>query len=392
MGSLKDDAQDSQAALNPAQQVKWLADLLDRQGIDVRDVGTVRRINTYQTVTKDADGETTKHDLIALSFAPSWDQGPEFPVVQRAPQSLDVPVKKPGKRDLAKTRRTAVIFPDQQIGYRKFDDGTLDPFHSEEAIACAFEILEYLEANGGVDQVGNLGDVLDLAPMSRHPQEPTFHGTVQPQIDYGHAHLAQQRKTCPKARIWMLEGNHDRRIQNSITLNAMHAVGLRRGGTPPDSWPVLSIPYLLRLDELGIEYIAGFPAGEVWIAEDLVAFHGRHVKSSGSSAAATVYSETVSSIFGHVHRVELQYRTVRDRAGAKQIFGASPGCLARTDGAVPSTKGSTDPLGRAVPVSENWQNGIAVVTYTDTGVEGIELVHIESGRAVFRGQEFGAAR
>jgi hypothetical protein len=174
-------------------------------------------------------------------------------------------------------------------------------------------------------------------------------------------------------------------------MNAMHAVGLRQGGTAPASWPVLSVPYLLRLEELGIEYIAGYPAGEKWITHDLVAFHGRRVKSSGSSAAATVYDENVSSIFGHVHRLELQYRTVRDRQGAKTLFGASPGCLARTDGAVPSTKGSTDPLGRHVPVSENWQNGVAVVTYTDSGEYSIELIHIENGKASFRGQRFGVA-
>lgn len=189
----------------------------------------------------------------------------------------------------------------------------------------------------------------------------------------------------------MLEGNHDRRLQNAITQNAMHAVGIRRGGSAPDDWPVLSVPYLLRLDELGIEYISGYPAGEVWITDDLVAFHGRRVKSSGSSAAATVFDENVSSIFGHVHRVELQYRTVRDRQGARRIFGASPGCLARTDGAVPSTKGSVDPMGRPVPVSENWQNGIAVVSYTDAGEYSIELVHIENGQATFRGQRFGVA-
>ncbi len=44
-----------------------------------------------------------------------------------------------------------------------------------------------------------------------------------------------------------------------VTANAAAACGLRQTG---GDWPVL-VPHLLRLDELGVEYIGGYLAGGV---------------------------------------------------------------------------------------------------------------------------------
>ena len=49
--------------------------------------------------------------------------------------------------------KTAIILPDPQIGFRKFDDGTLDPFHDTKAMSIAIQIIEYEQAINGVEQV-----------------------------------------------------------------------------------------------------------------------------------------------------------------------------------------------------------------------------------------------
>jgi hypothetical protein len=71
-------------------------------------------------------------------------------------------------------------------------------------------------------------------------------------------------------------------------------------------------------------------------------------------------------------------------------MGISPGCLCRVDGAVPSVKGSTDVNGRPVVYYENWQQGMAVITYKPEGSFHVDLVHIDDGKTLFRGQEFKA--
>lgn len=55
-----------------------LADLLERQGISVDDIGQVRRISLYQQGYKDADGEALEFtDASAPTFLTDIDDGDE---------------------------------------------------------------------------------------------------------------------------------------------------------------------------------------------------------------------------------------------------------------------------------------------------------------------------
>jgi hypothetical protein len=71
-------------------------------------------------------------------------------------------------------------------------------------------------------------------------------------------------------------------------------------------------------------------------------------------------------------------------------MAASPGCLARIDGAIPSTKGGVDLDGRPLTRHENWQQGLGVVMYEDDGDHkfSYECMAIYSGWGMFRGKEF----
>ncbi len=362
-----------------------IADLLERSGIDPADVGKVQQIKLSEWSAFHKDDETGEAVITPMSGAsivlsPEWADGPQWPVVDRAAQA-PISLPKLSKRK-TKTKR-AVILPDVQFGYRRdIDTAELDPFHDEQAIAAALKVVQAVDP----DLVINLGDFLDFATFGTFEQEAGFAMTVQPALDRAHRFLAEIAIAAPQAKQVLLEGNHDRRLQRAIVRNAMAAFGIRKANAP-DTWPVLSVPYLLRLDELNVEYVGGYPAGIYWINDRLACIHGSKVRSSGSTAALVVDDERVSTIFGHVHRIELAYKTRRVRAGARTSLAASPGTLARIDGAVPSTKGSTDPLGRPVPAVENWQQGVGVVTYEEGDRPfALELVPIFDGEVTFRGE------
>lgn len=373
-----------------------IAELLRQNGIDPEDVGQVKtvRVGTYQGLAKDVDGEIHVKDLESASivFSPAWETGPRWPVVQQAAPTLIEPQavpRAPRHRELE--WETAVILPDPQIGYRVFDDGTtLDPFHDEQAMDVALQILRTLEDDRGVNQVVNLGDFLDLPAFGKYEQEVAFATTTQQAIDRGHVFLAQQRASAPGSKIVVLEGNHDRRMQRFVTANALASFGLRRANTP-EAWPVMSIPYLLRMEELRVTYIDAWPAGVWWVNDRLRAIHGDKVRSGGSTAAAyTQDTPHISTVFGHIHRQEVQSKTVYDRVGKIRSMAVSPGCLCRVDGAVPSVNGSTSVDGRPVTNWENWQQGIAVITYLPNGPFYVDLVQIDDGQTVYQGQEFVA--
>jgi predicted phosphodiesterase len=367
-----------------------ISDLLERSGIDLGEIGSVEkiRISEWQGVTKNDDGEAQIHDLggVSVVINPAWATGPEWPVVQ---QAAPVTIKHAPKPRPTKNRfKTAVILPDPQIGYRMFEDGSLDPFHDDEAMAVAVQIVRALNP----DLIVNLGDFLDFAEFGKFEQEPAFAKTTQASIDRGHRFLCEQRANAPDAHIVLLEGNHDRRLQKAVTMNAAAALHLKRAETP-DDWPVASVPFLLRLDEdhLRVEYIGGYPAGIYWVNENLACIHGHTTRSRGSTVRAVVDDERTSVIHGHIHRIELQHKTRRTFEGAKRSLAASPGCLCRIDGAVPSAKGSTDPHGHPVNATEDWQQGLAVVEYEGGDRNfNVDLVPISRGEAIFRGQFFTA--
>lgn len=307
------------------------------------------------------------------------------PVHRAVPVKINAPKK---ERPISGGWKTAVCLPDPQIGFRDLN-GKLDPFHDERAMDVALKIINWLEMNERVDVVVNLGDFLDLPAQGRFEQEPAFAHTTQHAIDRGHKFLVQQRAAAgPKAKIVLVEGNHDRRMEKFIVSNAASAFGLKKANDK-EGLPVMSLPYLLRLDEIGVEYIDAYPAGAYWLNNRLRAIHGTKVRSGGSTAAAyTNDTPHISTIFGHVHRQELQSKTVYDRAGAIKSMAVSPGCLCRVDGAVPSVNGSTHINGAPAQYFENWQQGVAIIKYKDSGQFFVDLVQIEDGKAMFRGKEF----
>ena len=362
-----------------------IADMLDRKNIDIAEIGDIKKVSIYQSLTKDENGDAQVHDLAAIQFSPAWEEGPQWPVIQPGPKiQVQKPTTKPTK---SKGFKTAVVPPDIQIGYFRNRDGNLEPTHDEKALEICISMISELQP----ELIVLVGDNLDLPEMGKYVTYPAYAQTTQASIDRATMFCAQMRNAAPHAKIVWLAGNHEERMPKYIVQNATAAYGLRKGNSP-DSWPVLSVPYLCRMEEFGIEYRPGYPAADFWINKKLRIIHGDRVKSSGSTAHVYLNAEKTSVIYGHIHRIETAFKTREDFDGPRTIMAASPGCLARIDGAIPSTKGGVDLDGRPLTRHENWQQGIGIVMYEDSGEHkfSYEVAPIYNGWAMFRGKEYKA--
>ena len=376
------DALNTEAQPNRLATLGKIAELLERNGIDVDDVGKVAKINLWQGFYKDAEGEAHTVDMAGVQLSPHWAEGPQWPVVQQGP-SVKLPARKvkPTRSD---GWHDCVILPDMQVGYYRARSGELEPIHDEAAIAVALAIC----ADINPSLVVLVGDNLDGAELGKYRTSPAYQQTTQAAVDRLATLCAELRQAAPNARIVWLAGNHEERLPRYILDNAVAAFGLRKGNAP-ESWPVLSLPYLARMDEHDVEFVPGYPASAFWINDRLRVIHGDRVASGGSTAHKYLGNEKVSVIYGHIHRREYAARTREDRDGPKEIMAASPGCLATISGAVPSTKGGLDLDGRPMARIEDWQQGIGVVTYQDgDGLFTYHNIAIHDGWAMWAGKEY----
>lgn len=312
------------------------------------------------------------------------DGSPAWPVIQQA-DTVSITIADVPARPI-RGMKLAIKGADTQIGYRRHADGTLDPFHDQAAMDVFVQACKQYQP----DKVQILGDFLDLASQGRFAQEASFAQTTQEALNTGHTFLATLRAACPDAEIIVIEGNHDKRMQNFIEANALAAFGLKRAGLP-ESWPVMSLPYLLRLDELGIEYVDAYPAATDWDNNTTRNIHGTKANSRGSTTAQYVAElPHLNTWAGHTHRVEVTYRSVMgERGKAIESYSANPGCLCRVDGAVPSVNGAIGADGHAASIVENWQQGFGLAYYNDTE-SWPHVYRIRNGRALIDGMEIAA--
>jgi len=372
--------------------INAIAEMLARKGIDPSEIGRINKVSVYQQVTKDDVGDFIVHDLQAIQFSPKWEEGPEWPVIKQGPQ-IQLPKSKT-KVTSPKGWEEAVIVPDIQIGFYKknHEISELEPIHDEKAISVAIQLIKDINPK----QVVMVGDNLDFAEFGKFLTAAPFKQLVQAAIDRATTLCAQIREAAPNAKISWIAGNHEARMARYIQTNAEAAFGITRGKLSAElreKWPVLSVPYLCRMDEYGIDYISGYPESYVALNENIMVIHGHKVTSNGSTTTKYLNDAHVSVIYGHIHRTEYAYRTRLSKNGPRTVMAASPGCLCRIDGAVPSTKSGTDEFGRPMLMgAENWQQGLAVVQYQPPGVGNewfnYEPMWIYNGRGFFRGKEY----
>jgi metallophosphoesterase superfamily enzyme len=377
--------------LRPAdlERLNQIANALDKANIPVDEIGRIDHVKIrsgfHEVVTKDQDGKPvvthaeSKH--VAIMLNPKFLDGPEWPVIQPArPVAIKNPVTTKRK---STDYKTIVVLSDLQVGFlRDIEDANhLIPMHDLSAINVALQIVTDLQPN----QLGYVGDFLDLPEMSRWLQVEEFWRTTQPAIDEGYKILTQfEAAAGPRAGrdpTQFISGNHDRRLREYAVKNARAAFNLRPAAETPESWPDLSIPRLLRFSDLGMEYVGEYPGGEFWITPRLVVRHNPEGKEG--------YDASV--IAGHTHHVRRETFSRRTPEGAKLHTLYEIGCLCSLDNYSDkrSLLATTVPSNRSF--HRNWAHGFAVVTVDKEGFHSVEQVDIEKGRSFFRGKLYQAS-
>lgn len=211
------------------------------------------------------------------------------------------------------------------------------PIHDPHAVAVVLAVAEREQP----PLIVVLGDMLDLPGLGRWDTSPTQRQQTLSAIQSGRQFLSDLRGACPKSRIVLLEGNHEKRWRDYLMRNA------------PELLWASSVPEMLGVSEWDIEYVQPYSTKfEVSTVPDTFAVHGELIGRTGGESAAKMLKAypTRNTIFGHTHRLELAFHTDWSPSN-EPLLRWSMGCgtLARLDGAVP---GSTFP---------DWQQGFGIV-------------------------------
>lgn len=267
----------------------------------------------------------------------------------------------------------ALVAGDVHVGFlRDTRTGRLTPTHDRRAMSIVAQTVSNLD----LDLLVLNGDLLDMAEWSSgYRQKPEYRQTMQPALLELHWWLAGMRKAKPGLRMVYIEGNHESRVYRSILDNLEAAYELTAVG---DVFAAMSVPHLLALDDLGIEWVGGYEDNEaaLWLSDGLRVRHGDTARSPGLTARAVVDGAVVSEINGHIHREERTTETRVYRDGRRTVCSQTFGCLCHMDGRVPGDDGE-----------RQWQQGFGLVDVGD-GLEAVRGVGIDydSHRAIVDGQ------
>lgn len=272
----------------------------------------------------------------------------------------------------SKSEGCALLLSDPQFGYEwKPPNWKLNPFHDRRAIDVSLQIATDLQPQ----VILWLGDILDLTTFTdKFARKPEYYNTVQPAVYEVHWWLRQFREHCPKSEITLHEGNHDIRIRQAMASHLQDAYELK-GVDRIDVPAALSIPGLLALKELGIDWVGEYPEDRTWLGNAIQCQHGHIAKNVPlSSVKGLIESSLSNQACGHIHRDEMVSRSFYQDGEIKQVIGYCPGCLCRLDGVVPGSR-----------TNNNWRQGIGIVEWAG---ENVSITHIPiiNGSAVYSGE------
>jgi hypothetical protein len=298
-----------------------------------------------------------------------------YPVVSPVSIQMGRPIK---VKNIQRPFERLLFLPDAHTGFeRNLDTGKLTEYHDRAAMEVAVQIAAATQP----DVIVLSGDWADLAEVSdKFPRSPQCEQIVQPTIIELAWWLAQLRIVCPNARIVYLEGNHENRIPKLLAKHLPWAYDLNNADDL-DGHPALSIPSLLNLDALNIEYLSGYPKNRLVLSPSLVANHGNKTRAgAGNTVRFTIKSRQYTEVYGHLHRAEMTSKTVHDMDGNQHyITAVSSGLLGHIDGRIPGGSAEYD-----------WQQAITLIDYTKDWAQPY-LTYIKDGFALLNGVWYKAA-
>lgn len=281
-----------------------------------------------------------------------------LPVTDVKPRTPRKPVKNKA--------HTIMLLPDQHA-----------PYEDKAAHQAVLAMLAHVQP----DEVGLLGDVIDLPSISKHRDNPAWSASVSDCIQGGFDLLRDYTEAAGGSRFWMLKGNHCFRLETELLLRAERMYGVSPASIDGEKQDhALSLKRLLHLDRLEIEMIEPLREGDSYefavhqISERFEARHGWIVGQN--SAQKSLDRVGRSLVVGHTHRQVLTRRTIYDGLGYRTIQAAECGTLMSIEG------------GGGYTVNPDWQVGCAVAQIGSDGAETIDFASFDDGVLRWRGERY----
>lgn len=223
------------------------------------------------------------------------------------------------------------------------------PFQNQRKLDLCRLGLRILEPT----HIDLLGDNLDSPNYSRFGTRKEWADATQQGIEEYAQFLGQLRADHPEAVITWHEGNHDQRQELRIREYNEDLLGIKRAG---EALTALSLDFLLRLDELDVNLIKGYPSGRRVVTDkhdrpQLEIYHG-HVTSGNFAMSKVLQTAFVSQNTGHTHNLGIVSKTFFIGNEERTIYGAESGTFANSD---------LTPSGKYAPgkqVRHDWHSGI----------------------------------
>ncbi len=236
------------------------------------------------------------------------------------------------------------------------------PYHDEKAVNILYKYMRDYKPNVVVIN-GDLVDFYSISDYNKNIDE----FRIQEELDLANEHLEKVRKLNPTAKIYFLDGNHERRLQKYLYKHPeLHDL------------EVLRIDKLLNFREHKIKYISAdydywsktsgyLELGDVVIMHGDSRLNGASTsKYAGYSAKNTMMTIQKSVVMGHVHRMAI----VTHYQYNKMLYGIEHGCL--------SIK---------VPQA-NWQQGFVTFELYDNRLVNPRLHYVFDGKLIEDGKVY----
>lgn len=360
---LTEESGDERVVESKGSSIQSLEQLLAAAGTDLDEWMVSRHVvNAWGQAQKGPDGRPT---MVQLFQVKAWLERRRLEGVRpaRVLPRRPAPVR-------TGVRPCAVFIPDTQIGFRWADDyQRLEPLHDRRAMDAVTQLVRLLQP----EHVVLLGDMGDFAEWStKFPRPPELRQTTQPTVDELHWWLTEWADAAPAAARAFVYGNHEDRARRKLLEAVPEGASLRAAG---EAEPALSLGRLLRLSDLGYREVKPY-GEETWVWDRIRVHHGDVVRQGGgATVAAALKRATHSEVFGHVHRVEGASKVIHGPQGRRVVSVMTPGCLCRTDGAVPAASPRVD-----------WQNGVGLAFLDEQGQEHLHALPIIDGSLFWGGQ------
>ena len=246
--------------------------------------------------------------------------------------------------------KTAVVFSDTHCG-----------FEDRKALDVVYKVIDILQPQ----QVIHLGDLLDAYGISSFSKDPTRIETLQDEINTAKTILRTIRTIAPDTKLTLFEGNHEHRLSRTISNMEQGAREIARLDNFQDA---MTWPSLLQLSKVKCSFVPYNKQPVTTLIPQLLLKHGTVVrKFSGYTARGEFENVHQSGMSGHTHRLSKYYHSTL----GKNYYWIETGCTCN--------------IQPEYVLNPNWQQGFAVVTYTNKELLDIELIHINHS-TMFRGK------